>query len=561
MRTRKLIWAAILLFIFPALLKAQNAKPSPLLASLKAELERSLQTLKSQPVPPYFLSYEITDDQVVEVNASFGEITNSVRSRSRQLDIDLRVGDSHLDNTHLIATGFPEFNFMERFGFIQVPIEDNAEALRSIIWYNTDRKYKAAVEQHTKVKTAVQVAVSPEDKSDDFAREPAATYLEEPQILKVDPKVWEEKVRKYTAPFARYGSLYEAQAYFNADIETRWYVNSDGSEIQVSQPFYRLFISALSKADDGMELPRYESYFAFTPQGLPDDAAVLKAVEGMIHDLEALRSAPIVDPYTGPAILSGRASGVFFHEIFGHRVEGHRQKSEAEGQTFKKKVGQPVLAANFSVYSDPTLRRLGDSDLVGAYTYDNEGVKARRVVVVDHGILKNFLMSRSPIEGFPQSNGHGRRQQGFAAVARQSNLVVEVSDPVTHAELKRMLVEEIKKQNKPFGLYFQDIEGGFTLTGRVIPNAFNVLPIMVYRIYPDGREELVRGVDLIGTPLTTFSKMVAGDNQIATFNGICGAESGAVPVSASSPAVLVSQIEVQKKQKSQERTPILPPPF
>ena len=561
MRIRELIWVAILLFISPSLLKAQNAKPSPLLASLKAELDRSLQTLKRQPVPPYFLGYEITDDQVVEVNASFGETTNSVRSHSRQLDIDLRVGDSHLDNTHLIATGFPEFNFMERFGFIQVPLEDNAEALRSIIWYNTDRKYKAAVEQYTKVKTAVQVAVSPEDKSDDFSREPAATYFEEPQILNVDPKVWEEKVRKYTAPFARYGNLYEAQAFFNADIETRWYVNSDGSEIQVSQPFYRLFISALSKADDGMELPRYESYFAFTPQGLPDDATVLKAVEGMIHDLEALRSAPIVDPYTGPAILSGRASGVFFHEIFGHRVEGHRQKSEEEGQTFKKKVGQPVLGDNFSVYSDPTLRRLGDSDLVGAYTYDNEGVKARRVVVVDHGILKNFLMSRSPIEGFPQSNGHGRRQQGYAAVARQSNLVVEVSDPVTRAELKRMLVEEIKKQNKPFGLYFQDIEGGFTLTGRVIPNAFNVLPIMVYRVYPDGREELVRGVDLIGTPLTTFSKMVAGDNQVATFNGICGAESGAVPVSASSPAVLVSQIEVQKKEKSQERTPILPPPF
>jgi predicted Zn-dependent protease len=549
------------LSFFSPLLKAQNAKPSPILASLKAELDRSLQTLRSQPVPPYFLSYEITDDQVVEVNASFGQITSSVRSRNRQLDIDLRVGDHRLDNTHLIATGFPEFNFFERMGFIQVPLEDNPEGLRSIIWYNTDKKYKAAVEQFTKVKTAVQVAVSPEDKSDDFAREPAATYLEEPYTLSVDPKVWEDKVRKYTAPFAQYGDLYEAQAYFNADIETRWYVNSDGSEIQVSQPYYRLLISAVSKADDGMELPRYESYFAFTPEGLPDDTSVLQDVERMIRDLKALRNAPIVDPYTGPAILSGRASGVFFHEIFGHRVEGHRQKSEEEGQTFKKKVGQAVLAANFSVYSDPTLRRLGRADLVGAYNYDNEGVKARRVVVVDHGILKNFLMSRSPIEGFPQSNGHGRKQQGFAVVARQSNLMVEVTDPVSRAELKRMLVDEIKKQNQPFGLYFQDIEGGFTLTGRVIPNAFNVLPVMVYRVYPDGREELVRGVDLIGTPLTTFSKLVAGDNQIATFNGICGAESGAVPVSASSPAVLVSQIEVQKKEKSQERTPILPPPF
>jgi predicted Zn-dependent protease len=561
MRNRALIWVGILWLFFSPLLKAQNAKRSPVLSTLKTELDRSLQILKSQSIPPYFLSYEITDDQVVEVNASFGEITSSDRSHNRQLDIDLRVGDYRLDNTHLIATGFPEFNFLERFGFIQVPLEDNPEALRSIIWYNTDKKYKATAEQYTKVKTAVQVAVAPEDKSDDFARAPAATYWEVPLTLSVDPKAWEEKLRKYTEPFARYGNLYEAHAYFNADIETRWYVNSDGSEIQVSQPFYRLFISAVSKADDGMELPRYESYFAFTPEGLPDDSSVLSHVERMIQDLQALRSAPIVDPYTGPAILSGRASGVFFHEIFGHRVEGHRQKSEEEGQTFKKKVGQPVLAANFSVYSDPTLRRLGHSDLVGAYAYDNEGVKARRVVVVDHGILKNFLMSRSPIEGFPESNGHGRKQQGLATVARQSNLVVEVSNPVSPAELKKMLIEEVKKQNKPFGLYFQDIEGGFTLTGRVIPNAFNVLPIMVYRVFPDGREELVRGVDLIGTPLTTFSKMMTGDDQIATFNGICGAESGAVPVSASSPAVLVSQIEVQKKEKSQERTPILPPPF
>jgi TldD protein len=561
MGSRNLARAAVLLLSLPASLGAQKAKPSPVLVTLKAELDRSFQTLKGQPVPPYFLSYEITDDQVVEIDARFGELISSVRSRNRQLDINLRVGDYRLDNTHLISTGFPEFNFFERMGFIQAPLEDSPEALRSIIWYNTDRKYKAAVEQLTKVKTAVQVAVSPEDKSDDFSREPASVYLEEPRTLSVDQKVWEEKVRKYTAPFARYGDLYEARAYFNADIETRWYVNSDGSEVQVWQPFYRLMISALSKADDGMELPRYESYFAFTPEGLPDDESVLRDVERIIRDLEALRTAPIVDPYTGPAILSGRASGVFFHEIFGHRVEGHRQKSEEEGQTFKKKVGQTVLGTNFTVYSDPTLRRLGKADLVGAYAYDNEGVPARRVVVVDHGILKNFLMSRSPIDGFPQSNGHGRKQQGFSVVARQSNLIVEVANPVSNPELKRMLVEEIKKQNKPFGLYFQDIEGGFTLTGRVIPNAFNVLPVMVYRIYPDGREELVRGVDLIGTPLTTFSKMVAGDDQVATFNGICGAESGSVPVSASSPAVLVSQIEVQKKGKSQERAPLLPPPF
>jgi predicted Zn-dependent protease len=293
---------------------------------------------------------------------------------------------------------------------------------------------------------------------------------------------------------------------------------------------------------------------------MPDDAKVLAVVEQMIRDLEALRNAPVVDPFAGPAILSGRASGVFFHEVFGHRIEGHRQKVADEGQTFRKKINENVLPEDFSVYFDPTQTRLGSTDLVGTFEYDDQGVKARRVVAVDRGVFKSFLMSRSPIEGFLRSNGHGRGQPGFAPVARQSILIVDVANPVSTAELKKMLVDEVKRQNKPFGLWFDDIQGGFTLTGRTIPNAFNVLPVMVYRLYPDGREELVRGVDLIGTPLAAFSKLVAGDNQLKVFNGICGAESGGVPVSAVSPSVLVSQIEVQKKEKSQERLPILEAP-
>jgi predicted Zn-dependent protease len=337
-------------------------------------------------------------------------------------------------------------------------------------------------------------------------------------------------------------------------------VNSDGSELQTSSAYYRLILSAYTKAEDGMELPRYESFIAFTPDGLPDDATVLKSVDKIIADLQALKKAPVADPYTGPAILSGRSSGVFFHEVFGHRIEGHRQKNEEEAQTFKKKIGEKILPDSFSVYFDPTQRQLGKTQLAGYYLYDNEGVKARRVDVVKNGVFENFLMSRSPIVGFEHSNGHGRSQPGLAVVARQSNLVVTTSQPVSRDALKKMLLQQIKQQNKPFGLLFEDIEGGFTMTQRFVPNAFNVLPVMVYRIYPDGREELVRGVDLIGTPLTVFSKILAADDDVQVFNGVCGAESGWVPVSASSPDILISQIEAQKKEKSQERPPILPPP-
>jgi TldD protein len=556
---RRAVVLIILSFTSAASRSQSHATDLNVLDAEKAELTHSLDELKRQEVAPYFLSYEIIETHSATVTGSFGTLVHSGENKRRQLHIDLRVGDYFLDNTRQVR-GNP-LNPVDRFAMIPVPIEDDPTAIRSILWYQTDKKYKKAVEELTTARMNSQVKVDQEDKSADFSKERAEQSIESIAPLRANRKVWEEKVRRYTAPFQRFGNVYEATAILSANQDTRWFVSSDGAAIQTSQTYYRLLIVAFAKAGDGMELPRYESYFSFTPEGLPQDAAVLKAVDGMIADLDALRKAPVVDPYTGPAILSGRATAVFFHEVFGHRIEGHRQKSETEGQTFKKMVGQPVLPNFLSVVFDPTLRRYGDTDLVGSYDYDDEGVKARRVNAVEDGVLKNFLMSRTPIDGFPNSNGHGRAQPGFTPVARQSNLIVLNSKPISRARLKSMLLEQIKQQGKLFGLLFDDIQGGFTITGRTIPNAFNVLPVMVYRIYPDGREELVRGVDLIGTPLTVFSKILAADDEKAVFNGICGAESGAVPVAAGGPAILVEQIEVQKKQKSQERAPLLPAPF
>jgi len=200
--------------------------------------------------------------------------------------------------------------------------------------------------------------------------------------------------------------------------------------------------------------------------------------------------------------------------------------------------------------------------LNGYYQYDDEGVKAQRVPVVEKGVLKNFLMSRCPINNFPKSNGHGRCQAGFDPVSRQGNLIVESSNAVPYLQLRQMLIDECKKQNKPYGLIFKEVEGGFTFTGRIMPNSFNVRPIFVYRVYTDGRpDEVVRGVDIVGTPLVSFGKILATSDDVDVFNGYCGAESGSVPVSAVSPSILVSEIEVQKKEKSQEKPPILPPPI
>ena len=534
---------------------------SPVLDAMKVELARSLAALRAGPTPPYFLGYDITEQREVTVTASFGAITDRTDERHRALDVQLRVGSYAFDNTHAVRGEFPDFGMFFNSP-VDIPIDNDPMAIRAALWYETQQRYRDAVEALSHARTNAGLRVAPEDSSPDFSRESPEQYIEAPppESLVVDRAAWEAKLRRYTAPFAQQHDIYGANAYFNATVETHWYVNSEGTTIQTSQPGYRLYIAAFSKADDGMELPRYESFYAATPDGLPDDQTVLRAVARMIADLQALRRAPAIDPYTGPAILSGRASAVFFHEILGHRLEGHRQRNEDEGQTFAHHVAEAVLPAGFSVYFDPTLRKLGNTDLAGYYRYDDEGVKARRVGVIERGVLKTFLMSRMPIQGFANSNGHGRRQVGFTPVARQSNLIVQVAAPKTRAQLKQQLIEQMRLQRKPFGLFFDDIEGGFTITQRGIPNAFEVLPIMVYRVFPDGREELVRGVDLIGTPLTVFSKVTAGDDQVAVFNGMCGAESGYVPVSAVSPGILISQIEIQKKPKSSERPPILPPP-
>lgn len=542
-------------------LRAQSTAADPVLAAMKQELSRSFQNFKKGPVPPYFLSYQLTDNRAVQVNGSFGTLTSVDDHRTRLLDIDLRVGDYALDNTHPLRGGdFSMPDFGDRFDRETMPLENDPLPLRMALWYATEKKYKHAVERLAQVQANVQVKAAPEDKSGDFSRVAPEKHFEPEAPFAFDRTAWEERIRKYTAPFAGHAGIIEGRAHAMAELETRRYVNTDGSEIRISTPFYRLIISASAKADDGMELPLHLTYMAFRPEGLPDDATVVKAVNRMVENLLALRQAPLAEAYTGPAILSGRASSVFFHEIFGHRVEGQRQKSEDEAQTFKKKVNQPVLPDFLSVYSDPSLQRTGDTDLVGYYAYDDEGVKASRVAVVEHGILKNFLMSRTPIEGFDHSNGHGRRQQGYPVVARQSNLLVVADKKVSRAELKKMLIEQAKAAGKPYGLLFDDIEGGFTFTQRILPNAFNVRPTLVYRVYTDGREQMVRGVDLIGTPLIAFSKIVAADDEVGVFNGMCGAESGWVPVSAISPGLLVSQIEVQRKEKSQERAPILPPP-
>ena len=536
-----------------------------LLGLLKEELAQQMKELKGEEFPPYHMNYRVIDVTSSVVSASFGALMNSQQYRSRTLVPQIRLGDEKLDNFRFNQMGAA----MSRYqgpSVARLPLdeENNEDAVRQAIWDEVNNRYKFAVDMYQKTKAESSVNVEEEDKAPYFSEAKVEKYYEAPlpaEKMTIDMDRWAARMKEISAVFKNQPGIMKGDAIMIYTVERRYFVNNEGTEVVQNLPYARIMVFGETKADDGMELPLNLSYFAYDPADLPANDKIIADAKEMVKTLEALRVAPVVDPYTGPALLSGPASGVFFHEIFGHRIEGQRMKSENDGQTFKKMVGQLVLPADMHVYDDPTLRKYAGEDLNGFYKYDDQGVKAERVDVVVNGKLNDFLMTRTPIDGHPRTNGHARASDGFDPVSRQSNLVIETSNPKTPEELRQLLIEEVKKQGKEYGYFFKEVTSGFTFTGKGGTNSFNVTPLEVYKVFADGRpDQLVRGVDLIGTPLSMVSNIIYAGNDARVFTGMCGAESGSIPVTAISPTILVNKVETQRKAKSQDILPILPAP-
>ncbi len=534
---------------------AAQARQDVVLASMDKELQRAKGELGKLTPAPYFISYTVYDQQVSFAIGMNGSLVSSTSGRKRMADVIMRVGTPELDNAH-------GENRPSAINTDTLPLDDDPDAIAHALWRLTFSEYRKASTAFLNVQTKSQVKAKEDDLSADFSKEPPQIHADYTEVAPApEQKQMENFVRRFSSAFGNYPYIYSSGVMVTGEKSLQRFVSSEGGRVVTPETMIRVVIQAETRAEDGMELMRVETMQAESMDKLPGAAEIDAKVERIARDLKALREAPVAEPYDGPALLSGRASGVFFHEVLGHRLEGQRQRGDEEGQTFTKKLNQAVLPEFLSVTDDPTLKTLNGTRLAGWYQYDDEGVPAAKVEVIKDGILRNFLMSRMPIAGFDHSNGHGRSQAGFMPVGRQGNLIVSSTNMVKDSELRQKLLDEIKKQGKPYGLYFEDIQGGFTLTQRSSPQAFQVLPVMVWRVYPDGRpDQLVRGVDIVGTPLAAMGRILVTGDTSSVFNGVCGAESGGVAVSAAAPAILFSEIEVQKKAHSNERLPILPPP-
>jgi len=527
---------------------------------LHDELYRVNEELQDEEYPPYYIEFRVSDLYSFSLSSSFGYIIEKEVDRKKIFSPMIRIGDYQFDNTHIVKNSFGSPN--QNYTFLELPIDNNPMAVKYKIWSKTNELYRNTLNDYLKKKS--QKDDSDTSKTADFSKQQAEKYFEPPlpeKFYNINSELWSKKLDKYSALLMGTEEIIISSANINYSIERKYFVSSENTEIVQNNSFCVLSIFFIARSHEDDILPYFKTFYASSPEKLPNDSSIYAEIEDAKNIIIELCKAPKAEPYSGPAILSAEAAGVFFHEIFGHRIEGHRFNESFNSKTFKDKIDEQVLNKTISIISDPTISKYENTELLGAFKYDEQGVKAQRVVNVDNGILKNFLMSRKPNDEFDKSNGHGRSGIYTSPVARQSNLFISSNKTFTDDQLRKKLKNECKKQKKPYGYYFKTVSGGFTNTMNYMPDFFNIFPVEVYKVYVDNTpDELVRGVNLIGTPLIMFSEIIAAGEKSEVFSGLCGAESGFLPVSAISPAFLVKKIETQNQFVYKPDWPIFPDP-
>src|SRR6476660_5166663 len=385
MSSLKSFFLCLLLLVsaVPALLgqtAAAGTNDPVLLHTLQQELDRAMSSLSKADPAPYFISYAGNEDFGSVIMASNGALMANIKRHDRTVDVSVRVGSRELDNTH----GENRFNAVTT---ASLPLEDRSDAIARVLWINTDRMYKKAAQGFLEVKTNTKVRADEEDSSPDFSTEKPQVYIAQGSAApKYDQREWEDRVRRLSAIFTKYPDIENSTVVLLVQDATRYFVSSEGSRLVDSRPLLRVLDLGSTRSVDGMELARSETFDASTFDKLASEPVIAAKIGKIAQDLQKLKKAPVVEPFNGPALLSGRAAAVFFHEVVGHRLEGQRQRGENEGQTFTKMVGQPVLPKFLSVEDDPTLTTLDGVELSGNYNYDEEGEKSKRVELIQNGV-------------------------------------------------------------------------------------------------------------------------------------------------------------------------------
>jgi hypothetical protein len=576
-----------------ALLISQQA-PAPLpefpqeeviLRAMRDEMQRSWQLgTVAGSERPYYISYSLTDSENLNVASTLGATVNVARSHFRSPVVEVRVGSYQMDNTgHVNSGAYNGTRFDSSW-----PLEDDYQNLRESFWLSTDRDYKAAIESIGRKRAALNNAAAPPDALPDYSPAPPVVKIPKLAHRAIDVEAWTARADRLSAIFKDYPEVLSSSVNVAVVDGITSQLTSEGTAIRYADGLTWIYGKADGQAPDGMLVHDAVSIQTLEPAEFPPDAELESALTAVAENVRALMKAPPGEAYTGPVLFEPRAAAQLLAQMMNDNLKVQRRPVSEPGRPanilpseWESRLGGRVLPDFLDVADDPTAKTWNGKPLVGSYEFDMEGVPAKAVNVIEKGILKSFLTTRQPIKGFTGSNGHARLPGNFGAYsAGIANLFVKASESRPLAELRQQMLEMVRQQSRPYGIVVRKLDYPFAGAG----SEYQALaqanaqsggsarpvspPVLAYRVYPDGREELVRGLRFHGLSTRALRDIVAASSETELFDfvntnaplALLGSGGYLAGTAVVSPGLLFEEIEFEMPREQLPKPPTVPPP-
>jgi hypothetical protein len=566
------------------LLPAQDA--DPVLRAMKDEIERSRQLRIVSLDAPYYIEYRIEDVSVFSASASLGALISSDQNVLRVPTVKVRVGDYTFDNTnHLYSDAYTG----SRYDPEQLPVENDYRAFRQVLWLATDRAYKTAEESIARKRSSLK-NMNVTEQLPDFSKAPPVQAVQ-PIVRRnsVDEALWKDRTVKLSAIFDGYEKVLSSGIELQTSLASDYVVNSEGTTLRIPEDLAYLRVRALGLAADGTTVRDAAVFQAFEPNQLPVEAELRRGVTEVADNVVALAQAPQGDAYDGPVLFEARAAAQLFGQLLGDNLKVTRKPIVDPGRTaphipseLENRIGSRILPEWMDVVDDPTQAEWRGHTLLGHYQYDMEGVAPKPLALVEKGVLKTFLLTRTPVmKGFDVSNGRARMPGNFGSRAPGfGNMFVRASQTSPAADMKKKLIELCQQRNKPYGILVRKIDYPSSASSEEFRRLVTAAtqsggsprlisePLLLYRVYPDGREELVRGMRFRGVSTRSFKDIIAASDENYVFDfvdsnaplALMGAGNFVTTASVIAPAMLFDELELEPIHEDVPKPPIVPPP-
>ena len=556
---------------------AQAPETDPVIQAMRDEIARSRQLSLPNLEAPYFIQYVMDQAESFGVSASLGGLLSRRRTRFRAPEAQVRVGNYAFDNTNYAAMGMGG----SRYDLENFPLDNSYPAMRRYLWLQTDAAYKAAVEAISRKQAALR-NLTQNEKVNDFAHAEPVRRLGQMRPLTIDEETWTGRVRSLSALFAGYPDVKQSSVELEASDGGYYVVNSEGTEVREPEPVAYVRVRAASQAADGMTLRDAVTFHSPDAQHLPTETEMTRAVAALADHVTALAKAPMGEDYSGPVLFEGMAGAQILAETLGRNLAPLRRPVSDRGGSFtgselEGRLGARVLPEFFDVVDDPTQKEWRGRPLFGSYDVDREGVIPKPLKLVEKGVLKGYLLTRQPVRGFEGSNGRARMPGSYgAATASLSNLFVAASETVPAAELKKKLIDLIQARGKPYGVIVRKMDYPSSGTVDELRRALSAaqggrpvsMPVLVYKVFPDGREELVRGLRFRGLTVRSLRDILAAgdDPQVFEFMdnpapfALIGASSFTAEACVVAPSILIDDLELHPVEEELPKLPVVPAP-